>query len=100
MNIMYRNDAQGPRAQAKRWELLSTAGVALLGAAAALLASKWLVPHAQALLVAGLVTHALGMWGRHRAERQQGQAEPGWMTGLYWACWLVMLVLAAATLSR
>lgn len=89
-------DAPRTRSQAKRWELLSTAGVALLGAAAGALLARWgLASHAQALLAAGLGLHGLGMWGRRRAERQQGQPEPGWMTGLYWSCWVVLIALAA-----
>jgi hypothetical protein len=92
-------DAPRTRSQAKRWELLSTAGVALLGAAAALLVSRWFALPAQALLMAGLVVHGLGMWGRRRAERQQSEYEPGWMTGLYWACWLMLVALGAVGLN-
>lgn len=53
-----------------------------------------------ALLVAGGVTHALGMWDRHRLERDQGRMAPRWVSGLYWLCWLLLAALLAYLLAR
>ena len=79
----------------KRAELMGTIGVFLLGVGAGAWFGHVLTAYAVALLVGGALIHALAMLGKHRLETASGMAPPLWYRGLYWLCWvlLVMLVL-------
>lgn len=82
------------RSALKSAELLSLVGLAAAGAGGALLLQQWLGPYAIAIFAAGLLVHALGMWGKHRIEtRAQVRVAP-WEPILYGLCWFALVTLA------
>lgn len=76
----------------KAAELLSTAGVAVLGAGLALLWPR-LADFAIPLVTVGLVGHATGMGLKQQLQR--GHPQPRWSRALVWMCWLAMAGLVA-----
>jgi hypothetical protein len=80
-------------ARIKGAELLSGIGAVLLGAGIGLLFSNLLMPYTTPLLVVGLLTHAWGMFNKHRLESGLSVGRLWWMELLYWVCWLALLVL-------
>jgi hypothetical protein len=42
------------------------------------------------VLLAGLLTHAFGMWDKHRLEIRTGGDRGPWVLALYWICWLML----------
>ena len=83
------------RSRLKSAELLSMAGAAVLGAGIALFLQRWLSPFAALIVVSGLVTHAWGMFQKHRIEAGQQVQTTAWEVWLYRLCWLALAGLAA-----
>ena len=70
-------------------ELTSGVGALVLGLGLGTLLAGWLQPAAVPATVIGLGMHGFGMWDKHRLEARAGMPPAGWVTGLYWACWLL-----------
>jgi hypothetical protein len=79
--------------QLKRAEVLSGVGAGVLGAGLALLFAHALAPYALPLLLVGLLSHAWGMYAKHRLEAAEGVGVPRWATWLYGACWVLLVLL-------
>lgn len=77
----------------KRAELLSSIGAGVLGAGIALLLANLLAPYAVPILLLGLISHAAGMFQKHRLEQQGEIVRVGWVETLYWFCWLGLAAL-------
>ncbi len=77
----------------KRAELLSSVGAGVLGAGLALFFTDTLGPHKLAILIFGLVAHAVGMFRKHQLERQNSIIRVWWSEALYWICWLGLVGL-------
>jgi len=77
----------------KKAELLASVGAGVLGAGIALLFAAVLAPFAVAILVAGLLAHAWGMYQKHLLERHAMLAKVWWAEILYWFCWLALAAL-------
>jgi uncharacterized membrane protein len=86
--------------QLKRAELLSSVGAGVLGAGIALLLADVLSPYTGAILLAGLLAHAWGMFQKHQLERQRLVARVGWIESLYWLCWLILAGLLLVIILR
>lgn len=76
----------------KMADLLSSLGAGMLGAGIGLLLSKMLAGMALPLLLAGLVSHSVGMFDKHLWEQDQ-HASIVWAQFLYWLCWLILAAL-------
>lgn len=83
----------GDTSRLKQLELLGGIGAGILGAGAALLFAKWLVPYAVPVLVAGLMTHGRAMYAKARLERKAHEARPWWATAAEWVCWIMIAAL-------
>ena len=83
-------------------ELTSGVGALVLGIGLGTLFAPWFEQTAIEITSIGLLTHAFGMWDKHRLERQATHIDPTWVTLLYWACWLglagIVVWMTAATL--
>ena len=82
-------------ARMKRAELTSGVGALVLGTGLGALFVWYLAPVALAVLAAGLLLHAWGMYDKHRLERGTGAAPVRYATALYWLCWGLLALLAA-----
>jgi hypothetical protein len=71
-------------------ELTSGIGVLVLGMGLGALFAQWLSPSAGLILFVGVITHALGMWDKHRLETQANVETGPWVAALYWVCWLLL----------
>ena len=71
-------------------ELTSGIGALLLGIGLGGLFARWITPVAAIVVVAGVITHAFGMWDKHRIETQRGAEGEPWVVVLYWVCWLML----------
>lgn len=87
------------RGAAKGAELASGLGAIVLGAGLALLAPDILSAYAIPILVAGILVHGMGMTVKHRLE-SSARESLWWEKALFWACWLVLAMLAAWLLVR
>jgi hypothetical protein len=74
-------------------ELTSGIGALVLGIGLGGLFAVWIAPVATVVLIAGMVTHAFGMWDKHRLEAQTSAAGARWVAVLYWVCWLMLAAL-------
>ena len=90
----------GHSTQIKQAELLSSVGAGVLGAGIALLFADALRPYTVAILIAGLLAHAWGMFQKHQLERRSPIARVGWVEGLYWLCWLILAGLLLVIIMR
>src|SRR3990170_4175962 len=82
----------------KRAELLSSIGAGLLGAGMALLLATFLARYAVPILLLGLATRSVGMFKKHRLEKQGENAHVWWVEALYWLCWLALAALLLVVL--
>ena len=80
-------------ARIKGAELLSGIGAVVLGAGLGLLFSDLLMYYTTPLLVVGLLTHAWGMFDKHRLESPTSGGRLWWVELLYWVCWVALLIL-------
>ena len=71
------------RAELKRADLLASVRAGVLGAGLALVLTDYLRAYAVPLLIVGLVSHAWGMYAKHRLELREGQLPERWMG---WLC--------------
>lgn len=79
----------------KKAELLGGVGALVLGMGLGLLFSSLLKPYAVPLLIVGLLSHAWGMFDKHRLEASSSLTRLWWADLLYWACWISLLILSA-----
>lgn len=81
-----------------RADLLSNTGafVAGIGVAGVFLRDVLSPATALAILAAGGLVHALGMWLRHRLDVDAHM--PRWARIAYWACWIAILLAAGWSL--
>lgn len=77
----------------KQLELLGGVGAGILGAGAALLFARWLLPYAVPVLMVGLVTHGWAMFAKGRLERQAQAVQPWWAVAAEWVCWIMIATL-------
>ena len=70
-------------------ELTSGVGALVLGVGIGALFPDWFTASATSIVFAGVVTHAFGMWDKHRLEGQH-VATGRWVVALYWTCWLLL----------
>ena len=82
-------------ARLKRAELTSGVGALVLGTGLGALFARFLGPAALAVLVAGLLLHAWGMYDKHRLERGSDAASVRYAAALYWLCWGLLALLVA-----
>ncbi|HEU0302813.1 MAG TPA: hypothetical protein VFR37_25350 [Longimicrobium sp.] len=87
-------------ARLKRAELTSAVGALVLGTGLGALFARYLAPAALAVLVAGLLLHAWGMYDKHRLERGSEAASVRYATALYRLCWGLLALLAAYLAAR
>jgi hypothetical protein len=69
-------------------ELTSGVGALVLGVGIGAFFPEWFTSSATLIVFAGVVTHAFGMWDKHRLEAQVHVATGRWVVVLYWVCWL------------
>lgn len=81
-------------AESKRADLLASVGAGVLGAGLALVLAEYLSAYTVPLLIVGLVSHAWGMYAKHRLGLRAGQLPQRWMEWLYWGCWIALGVTA------
>ena len=84
-----------PMNRMKVAELTSGVGALVLGIGLGALFAPWVHPAAIGVTTVGLVTHAFGMWDKHRLDGQTSESDFAWTTLFYWICWvgLVGIVL-------
>ena len=87
-------------ARVKRAELTSGIGALVLGTGLGALFAPFLAPAAAAVLAAGLLLHAWGMYDKHRLERGTDAASVRYAAALYWLCWAVLAVVAGYLLMQ
>ncbi len=85
---------RGVRRALQRAELLSVAGVVLVGAALALRFSDQLAAFTVPILSLGLALHGVAVFGKRRIERRANVPREPWADALYWTCWLALGGLA------
>ena len=83
----------------KRADLASGVGALVLGTGLGTLLAPYLAPAAVAVLAAGLLLHAWGMYDKHRLERDEAPA-PRYAAVLYRLCWTLLALLAAYLVLR
>ena len=76
-------------------ELTSGVGALVLGVGLGALFPRWFAPAAGAIALAGVITHAFGMWDKHRVEGQRHAITEPWVTALYWVWWLLLAGVVA-----
>lgn len=81
-------------------ELTSGVGALVLGVGLGAMMPQGLAPSAGVIVFVGAITHACGMWDKHRLEAQAHAATGSWVTALYWACWLLLAALVTFLLVR
>jgi hypothetical protein len=81
-------------------ELTSGIGALVLGIGLGGLFAPWIAPAAGVVVLAGVITHAFGMWDKHRLEAQTGSEGDRWVVALYWICWLLLVGLVAFLIVR
>lgn len=84
----------------KRAELTSGVGALVLGTGLGALFAQYLAPAAVAVVAAGLLLHAWGMYDKHRLERGSGTAPVRYATALYWLCWGLLVLLIVNLVLR
>jgi hypothetical protein len=83
----------GDARKLKQLELLGGVGAGILGAGAALLFARWLLPYAMPVLIVGMVTHGWAMFAKARLERQAKEVQPWWVIASEWVCWIMIAAL-------
>jgi hypothetical protein len=81
-------------------EITSGLGALVLGVGLGALAGERLRGLGLLLLAGGAVVHAWGMFEKHRIEKQAGAVAAWWEPAAYWACWLLLGLLAIAIAVR
>jgi hypothetical protein len=81
-------------------ELTSGIGALVLGVGLGSLFAAWFATNAGLIVVVGASAHAVGMWDKHRIERQATAPGGVWLAGLYWTCWLLLAGLVVFLIAR
>ena len=87
-------------ARLKRAELTSGVGALVLGTGLGALFARYLAPAAIAVLAAGLLLHAWGMYDKHRLERGSDAASLRYAAALYWLCWALLTLVVGYLVLR
>ena len=74
-------------------DLTSGLGALLLGLGLGALLPQWFSRSAGLMVFAGTLTHAFGMWDKHRLEAQAHVETGRWVVALYWVCWLLLVAV-------
>ena len=72
-------------------ELTSGVGALVLGVGLGALFPHWFNPSAGLIVFAGVITHAFGMWDKHRLEAEAHVQTGRGVVALYWVCWLLLV---------
>lgn len=72
-------------------ELTSGVGALVLGVGLGALFPHWFSSSAGLIVLAGVVTHAFGMWDKHHLEAQAHVETGRVVVALYWVCWLLLV---------
>jgi hypothetical protein len=78
----------------KMADLMSGVGAVVLGMGLGLFFSRFLSPYTMPLILIGLLTHAWGMFDKHRLESASAGVRLWWAEVLYWICWGALFVVA------
>ena len=81
-------------------ELTSGVGALVLGIGLGTLLAGWLQAAAVPTTLIGLGMHGFGMWDKHRLEARAGLPPIGWVTGLYWVCWVLLAAVLGWLVAR
>ena len=73
-------------------ELTSGVGALVIGVGLGALFPSWFSTSAGLITAAGVITHAFGMWDKHRLETEAHADTAPWVAVLYWVCWLLLAV--------
>src|SRR5215211_795186 len=74
--------------------LTSGVGALVLGIGLGALLGKVLGGFGLPLLIAGALVHGWGMFDKHRLEQRAGVPDVRWHVIAYWACWLLLALMA------
>ena len=80
-------------------ELTSGVGALVVGVGIGALFPQWFSASATLIVFSGVVTHAFGMWDKHRLEAQVHVVTERWVVALYWGCWLLLAGVVILVLS-
>jgi predicted MFS family arabinose efflux permease len=81
-------------------ELTSSVGALVLGIGLGALLGNVLGGFGLPLLMAGALVHAWGMFDKHRLEQRTGAPDVRWHVVAYWACWLLLALMALGVAGR
>ena len=81
-------------------ELTSSVGALVLGIGLGVLLSNVLGEFGLPLLLAGALVHAWGMFDKYRLERRAGAPDVLWHRVAYWACWILLALMALGVVGR
>jgi F0F1-type ATP synthase assembly protein I len=93
-----RRNAASAMVRAKKIDLASSLGAGVIGGGLGVLLARYVdsAPYAIALIAVGIGLHGWGMLERRRLEISAPRAL--WVEGLYWLCWVILVVIAAFAL--
>lgn len=69
-------------------ELISSLGAGVMGIGFGAIFSEYLKPFSVMILIIGLLSHAVGMFDKHKIENNNEVFQPAWAIFLYWSCWV------------
>jgi hypothetical protein len=81
-------------------ELTSSVGALVLGIGLGALLGNVLGGFGLPLLIAGALVHGWGMFDKHRLEQRAGAPDVRWHAIAYWACWLLLALMALGVAGR
>lgn len=84
----------------QRADLTSGVGALVLGFGLGALGAHWLASTATLVTLIGLLTHAVGMWDKHRSQSGLTATDARWASVLYWTCWALLAGVAALVAWR
>jgi hypothetical protein len=82
----------------RRWvvaDLTSGIGALILGIGIGSYFARIFSTASALILVAGAITHGIGMFDKHRLETTGTVESSKLISGLYWLCWALLAILAA-----
>ena len=78
-------------------DLASSIGLGILGFGLGAYFFQSVISVELFIIVTGLILHSIGMFFKHRLEKQSFQANqlretspPNWIAVIYWLCWLIL----------
>lgn len=72
---------------------LSAFGAGFIGIGVGLLLGIKATGFGWPILLAGILTHSVGMMSLHRRRKGHGDEQPKWMEYAYWVCWGVLALI-------